>query len=74
MPLFGRKRGVDAAPPANGNSAPTTSRGGFMSRFGHSSYGHDSLNSRPTFGQWFKGIWLDILTMAALGAIGLGVS
>ncbi|KAI9890265.1 MAG: WD40 repeat-like protein [Vezdaea aestivalis] len=29
--------------------------------------------SRPTFGQWIKGTWLDVLTMIALGAIGLGV-
>jgi hypothetical protein len=34
----------------------------------------DTLNSRPTFGQWIKGTWIDILTMVALGAIGLGVS
>jgi hypothetical protein len=46
-----------------------------MSRMGGRSYGSypDALNSRPTFGQWFKGVWIDILTMAALGAIGLGV-
>ncbi|KAK0708834.1 phosphatidic acid phosphatase type 2/haloperoxidase [Apiosordaria backusii] len=30
-------------------------------------------SSRPSFGQWFKATWLDILTMAALGAVGLGV-
>jgi hypothetical protein len=77
MPLFGRRRGVDAAPPAatNGTTNGTTG-GGFMSRFGGRSYGSypEALNSRPTFGQWIKGTWLDILTMAALGAIGLGVS
>jgi diacylglycerol diphosphate phosphatase / phosphatidate phosphatase len=33
-----------------------------------------SMSSRPTFGQWLKATWLDILTMAAMGAIGLGVS
>jgi membrane-associated phospholipid phosphatase len=32
-----------------------------------------SMSSRPTFGQWLKGTWLDILTMVILGAIGLGV-
>jgi hypothetical protein len=30
--------------------------------------------ARPGFGEWLKGTGLDILTMAALGAIGLGVS
>jgi len=30
-------------------------------------------NSRPTFGQWFKATWIDLLTMVAMGAIGLGV-
>lgn len=28
---------------------------------------------RPTFGQWLKATWLDILTMIFLGAVGLGV-
>lgn len=32
-----------------------------------------SYNSRPTFGQWLKRTWLDIVTMAIMGAIGLGV-
>jgi len=32
-----------------------------------------SMSSRPTFGQWLKHTWIDILTMAAMGAIGLGV-
>jgi membrane-associated phospholipid phosphatase len=39
-------------------------------------HGHNGTkphNSRPTFGQWIKATWLDILTMAAMGAIGLGV-
>lgn len=33
-----------------------------------------SMATRPSFGQWLKYTWLDILTMAAMGAIGLGVS
>jgi diacylglycerol diphosphate phosphatase/phosphatidate phosphatase len=37
------------------------------------SHGVSSYNSRPTFGQWLKATWLDILTMAIMGAIGLGV-
>lgn len=32
-----------------------------------------SASSRPSVGQWFKATWLDILTMASLGAVGLGV-
>ena len=32
------------------------------------------VNSRPTFGQWLKGTWIDLLTMVAMGIIGLGVS
>jgi hypothetical protein len=37
---------------------------------------HDplSMSRRPSFGQWLKATWLDILTMAIMGAIGLGVS
>jgi hypothetical protein len=35
--------------------------------------GAQSWNSRPTFGQWIKATALDIITMAAMGAIGLGV-
>ncbi|KAA8899509.1 phosphatidic acid phosphatase type 2/haloperoxidase [Sphaerosporella brunnea] len=31
------------------------------------------INRRPTFGMWLRTVWLDILTMAALGAVGLGV-
>lgn len=28
---------------------------------------------RPSFGQWLKVTWLDIITMIIMGAIGLGV-
>lgn len=78
MPFgFGSRRRADAAPPVATNGTNGTAagrRGGFLS--GGRSYGSypDALNSRPTFGQWFKGMWVDILTMVALGAIGLGVS
>jgi diacylglycerol diphosphate phosphatase / phosphatidate phosphatase len=30
-------------------------------------------NRRPSFGQWIKMAWLDIVTMAVMGVIGLGV-
>lgn len=36
-------------------------------------HGPGHLPARPTFGQWLKTTWLDLVTMAALGAIGLGV-
>ena len=42
----------------------------------HGTYGHasgSSLNARPTFGEWFRGTLLDLITMFILGAIGLGV-
>ncbi|KAM4065755.1 PAP2 superfamily protein [Hirsutella rhossiliensis] len=32
-----------------------------------------SMTTRPSFGQWLKHTWLDLLTMAAMGAVGLGV-
>ncbi|KAF2136330.1 uncharacterized protein K452DRAFT_362590 [Aplosporella prunicola CBS 121167] len=51
--------------PANGHHAEKTGR--------HHTYGDGSFNRRPPFGQWLKTTWLDILTMAVMGAIGLGV-
>lgn len=36
-------------------------------------YGNDSLNARPRFGQWLKGIVFDVVVMFIMGAIGLGV-
>ncbi|KAF2281539.1 PAP2-domain-containing protein [Westerdykella ornata] len=35
--------------------------------------GAPAWNTRPTFGQWIKATALDIVTMAAMGAVGLGV-
>lgn len=29
---------------------------------------------RPSFGQWLKAAWPDLLTMIIVGAVGLGVS
>lgn len=31
-----------------------------------------NMNTRPSFGQWLKVTWLDIVTMIILGIIGLG--
>jgi hypothetical protein len=67
---FSRGRVVDAAPV---DGTTNTHSGNFFRSRTYGSY-PDALNSRPTFGQWLKGVWIDILTMAALGAIGLGVS
>lgn len=32
-----------------------------------------SMSTKPSFGQWLKHTWLDIVTMIIMGAIGLGV-
>ncbi|KAK7550065.1 PAP2 superfamily protein [Phyllosticta citricarpa] len=39
----------------------------------HGPVWNGALNKRPPFGQWLKVTWPDILTMALMGAIGLGV-
>jgi len=31
------------------------------------------MSTRPRFGQWLKATWLDLVTMAAMGALGLGI-
>jgi len=65
--------------PADTNTATATGTthekpGLFGRRNQHTAAGGNrAWNSRPTFGQWFKATWLDILTMAIMGAIGLGV-
>ncbi|KAL8414451.1 hypothetical protein RB594_005620 [Gaeumannomyces avenae] len=43
--------------------------------FGHRSQPVEaySMAKRPRFGLWLKHTWLDILTMALLGALGLGI-
>ena len=33
-----------------------------------------SMATRPSFGQWLKVTWLDIVTMVIMGVLGLGVS
>lgn len=47
--------------------------GGKKNGTAHHAGAHYSMAQRPTFGQWLKFTWLDILTMAAMGALGLGV-
>jgi diacylglycerol diphosphate phosphatase / phosphatidate phosphatase len=84
MGLFTRR-----AAPIEANTATTTTTAprekGFASfRRGIMGGGHhhsrttaphsaDAWNRRPTFGQWLKGTWLDLLTMVAMGVVGLGV-
>lgn len=77
MALFGRRaRASPGATNGTTTTTTTTKRRGFgLGRGGrgkrHQAY---AMHTRPTFGQWLKVTWLDILTMVAMGAIGLGVS
>ncbi|EHY56744.1 hypothetical protein HRR83_002176 [Exophiala dermatitidis] len=75
MGLFSKRTGGAATnghsngthePKAHGRNGTTTKHEGFDINSGY-------FNRRPTFGQWLKFTWLDILTMAAMGAVGLGV-
>ena len=76
------------ADPSHANDGVRTQRKGFFGGSGaksgaghdgghrqrHGSLGNDGLeNRRPTFGQWLKATWVDILTMIAMGLVGLGV-
>ncbi|KAF7506276.1 hypothetical protein GJ744_012084 [Endocarpon pusillum] len=73
MGLFGRKRPVDGATNGHG-PAPRASH---ESRSNHQKEKFDidsgHYNRRPSFGQWLKMTWLDVVTMIIMGAIGLGV-
>jgi diacylglycerol diphosphate phosphatase/phosphatidate phosphatase len=79
MGLFNRR----AAPPVNADTTAATGtathekKGGLFGRRNDAAVpthnGTKAWNSRPTFGQWFKATWLDIITMIIMGAIGLGV-
>ena len=72
MGLFNKKN--TAAPAdtttATGSHEPREKKGIFASKH-HG--GEKAWNSRPTFGSWIKATALDIVTMAVMGAIGLGV-
>ncbi|KAM3084027.1 hypothetical protein ACMFMF_001384 [Clarireedia jacksonii] len=65
MGLFTRRHQDANVAPANGTTHAQTRR--------HKEPLILPMNKRPSFGQWLKVTWLDILTMAAMGAIGLGV-
>ncbi|KAI0155534.1 phosphatidic acid phosphatase type 2/haloperoxidase [Pestalotiopsis sp. NC0098] len=75
MGLFNKHK-TPAQEPTQGTTA-STSRGGMFGSRNHGGKGRVaesySMSTRPSFGQWLKHTWLDILTMAIMGAIGLGV-
>ncbi|UKZ72567.1 hypothetical protein TrVFT333_000199 [Trichoderma virens FT-333] len=71
MALFGRRaRSPGRQAPAAGTTTTTRKGWGFGHGRHHAPY---AMHSRPSFGQWLRVTWLDILTMVAMGAIGLGV-
>lgn len=88
MGLFSKKTRQEPSP-ATGpmgttgatNGTGAAHRGGLFGG-GRNRHGNDrvaasqtySMSKRPSFGQWLKLTWLDILTMVIMGAIGLGVS
>lgn len=76
-PVPGQTAPVEAV--TENNKQPTQRRGLFSNFGNHQSKGNHepyvlAYSRRPTFGQWLKCTWLDILTMVIMGAIGLGVS
>lgn len=78
---FFNKRGAAADPNTATATGTHEKKPGIFSKRNHGAAattatthnGTHAWNTRPTFGQWIKATALDILTMAALGAIGLGV-
>ncbi|PNP44333.1 hypothetical protein TGAMA5MH_03939 [Trichoderma gamsii] len=74
MALFGGRRARASPGATNGATTTTTKRRGFgFGRGGRKNRQAYAMHTRPSFGQWLKVTWLDILTMVAMGAIGLGV-
>lgn len=87
MGVFSRRaQSVDANTATAAGTTPATTAtprekipragGGVMGMFRGKEHGTypETRNSRPTFGQWLKQTWVDLLTMIILGAIGLGAS
>ena len=66
MPLFSRNRNTAAATASNG--ASTEHR-----KHGHNQFEDGYFNRRPSFGQWLKVTWLDLITMVCMGVLGLGI-
>ncbi|KAK0385431.1 hypothetical protein NLU13_7907 [Sarocladium strictum] len=74
-PARTEKRGFGGRFGGSGGGVGGRSKGRSRGPFGRrgeaaSSY---TMSQRPTFGQWIKHTALDLITMAVLGAIGLGV-
>merc|ERR1711939_390866 len=74
MGLFGRRNKDTTATATNGGHEKRGQRWG-SDRTRRPMFDMDSgnFNRRPSFGQWLKFTWVDILTMIAMGAVGLGV-
>jgi diacylglycerol diphosphate phosphatase/phosphatidate phosphatase len=75
MGFFNRRPAPAAADTTTATGTHHEKRGGIFGRKEPrtNTHGAPSYNSRPTFGQWIKATALDIVTMAAMGAVGLGV-
>lgn len=69
MGIFNRKQPVAEGPAGAAEPTTHTSR-----KIRGNSSPYYSMATRPSFGQWLKYTWLDILTMVIMGVIGLGVS
>ncbi|KAI0477561.1 acid phosphatase/Vanadium-dependent haloperoxidase [Xylariaceae sp. FL0804] len=68
MGFFNRKPREGPSPgPGHTGAAPKHGHG-----HGHE-HGAYSMSTRPSFGQWLKVTWVDILTMVCMGALGLGI-
>ncbi|KAK5166624.1 uncharacterized protein LTR77_008168 [Saxophila tyrrhenica] len=74
MPFFNRR---SRAPDVNTSTAVGGEKHGRRGIMNKSDRRHTtntaSSYSRPSFGQWIKVTWPDILTMIVMGAIGLGI-
>jgi len=68
MGLFSRH---SDAPGTSTSNTPRNSHQG--KRTGREGAMDHHLNRRPPFGLWMRTVWLDLLTMVFLGAVGLGV-
>ncbi|RYP78018.1 hypothetical protein DL769_003290 [Monosporascus sp. CRB-8-3] len=63
MGLF--RKQPDAGPASNGHSKANLRREHTPDTY--------TMSTRPSFGQWLKHTWFDIVMMACMGALGLGI-
>jgi len=66
--MFGRRHHGHSGGATNGHTQPDKHSHNPLARYDQRWY-----NTRPTFGEWLRGTWFDIVWMAAMGAVGLGV-